>query len=250
MRAHLVQLDIRWEDKPSNYAATSELVRSAQVARGDLIVLPEMFDTGFSFRLEQTADSDGRTLQFLSALARETGATIHGSRSIVGADGRGRNCATIMGPSGGLICEFEKIHPFTLGKEVEHFTGGREVKTYEWATGTGEVIATVCPSVCYDLRFPELYRIGLIKGRARFAAAGTVCAGQRRLLALGQSIVCPSSHHVSPRGWIGSKAHSEQPGKTGLGSRRWAASVIATANRFCLVLNALSLCTGRSVTSH
>jgi omega-amidase len=168
MKAHLVQLDIRWEDKQANYEATRRLLTAARPERGDLAVLPEMFDTGFSFRLEATADREGTTLGFLGGLAKELGITIHGSRTIVGDDGRGRNCATIVGPDGALLCEFQKVHPFTLGKEVEHFTGGREVVTYPWR-GAGEASATVCPAVCYDLRFPELFRIGLLKGAEVYA---------------------------------------------------------------------------------
>jgi len=92
-----------------------------------------MFDTGFSFQLERTADTGGQTIAFLGELAESLGITIHGARSTLGPDNRGRNCATIVGPEGTLLCEFEKIHPFTLGKELEHFTGGQEVKTYLWS---------------------------------------------------------------------------------------------------------------------
>ncbi len=168
MKAHLVQLDIRWEDKPANYAATRRLLAAARPEPGDMAVLPEMFDTGFSFRLDHTADRDGATLGFLGSLAREWGITVHGSRTIVGPDGRGRNCATVVGPDGTLLCEFAKVHPFTLGQEVEHFTGGREVVTYPWRVGA-ENGAMVCPAVCYDLRFPELFRIGLLKGAEVYA---------------------------------------------------------------------------------
>lgn len=190
MKAHLVQMDIRWEDKDANYALVRELVRGAGVGAGDLIVLPEMFDTGFSFRLEHTADADQRTLGFLSMLAKETRTTIHGSRSTIGSDGRGRNCATIIGPDGSLVCEFEKIHPFTLGKEVEFFSGGREVKTYAWA-GEGDWKTTVCPAVCYDLRFPELFRIGLIKGAEVIAIGANWPASRefhRRTLSIARAI--------------------------------------------------------------
>ncbi len=168
MRAHLVQLDIRWEDKPANFASVTRLLEDVSPAPGDFVVLPEMFDTGFSFQLDRTADTDGRTLHFLCKLALEMRVTIHGSRTIVGADGRGRNCATIVSQHGKPLAEFHKVHPFTLGKEVEHFSGGREVITYPWLVGD-EQGAMVCPAVCYDLRFPELFRIGLLKGAEVFA---------------------------------------------------------------------------------
>lgn len=162
MKAHLVQMDIGWEDKKGNYERVRRLLRSGATSAGDLVVLPEMFDTGFSFVLEKTADKDGSTLAFLMAMARELGVTVQGSRTVVGVDGRGRNCATVVGPEG-LICEYHKVHPFTLGREVDFFTGGNEVTTYKWGG------SSVCPAVCYDLRFPELFRIGLVKGAEVFA---------------------------------------------------------------------------------
>jgi predicted amidohydrolase len=192
MRAHLVQLDSRWEDKPANHAGVRRLLERAGPAPGDLVVLPEMFDTGFSFRLEYTADRDGATLAFLAALAAQTGATIHGSRTIIGPDGRGRNCATIVGPDGQLLCEFHKVHPFTLGNEVERFSGGSEVLTYPWRSGDGpEGGATVCPAVCYDLRFPELFRIGLLKGAEVYAVGANWPASRephRLALSLARAI--------------------------------------------------------------
>ncbi|HMN40762.1 MAG TPA: nitrilase-related carbon-nitrogen hydrolase [Phycisphaerales bacterium] len=190
MKAHLVQLDIRWEDKPANRAAVERLLRAAHPAPGDLAVLPEMFDTGFSFRLDHTADTDNATLGFLSALAKDLRITIHGARTTIGPDNRGRNCATIVGPDGALLCEFEKIHPFTLGKEVEHFTGGDQVLTYPWALGT-EHWALVSPAVCYDLRFPELFRLGLLKGAEIYAVGANWPASReahRRALSIARAI--------------------------------------------------------------
>ncbi len=191
MKAHLVQLDICWEDKRANYESVRRLLAGARPQRGDMAVLPEMFDTGFSFRLEHTADSDGETLGFLRGLAKEMGITIHGARTIVGSDKRGRNCATVVGPEGALLCEFYKVHPFTLGKEVEFFSGGREVVTYPWMGADGSAAATVCPAVCYDLRFPELFRIGLMKGAEVYAIGANWPAsreGHRHALSVARAI--------------------------------------------------------------
>ncbi|MCC6321964.1 MAG: carbon-nitrogen family hydrolase [Phycisphaerales bacterium] len=168
MRAHLVQFDIQWESKPANRRRVEQLLADTQINAGDLIVLPEMFDTGFSFNTAATADQDGGTLEFLLGLAARTGATVHGSRTTIGADGRGRNMATVTASRGagtGLLCEYAKIHPFSLGRpsESEHFAPGEEVLTYPWGD------ARVCPAICYDLRFPELFRRGLLAGAEVFA---------------------------------------------------------------------------------
>lgn len=191
MKAHLVQSDIIWEDRAANLARVEQLIASANVNPGDIVVLPEMFDTGFSFRLQHTADTDNTTLRFLAELSRKTRSTIHGSRTTIGPDGRGRNCATILSPTGELLCEFEKIHPFSLGKESEHFTGGRQIKVYDWLIPGGERVARVAPAVCYDLRFPELFRLGLLAGAEVFAIGSNWPASReyhRRTLSIARAI--------------------------------------------------------------
>jgi omega-amidase len=177
MRAHLVQLNSVWEAKKENYARVRALLESADISRGDLIVLPEMFDTGFSFNTEATQDgmlqagpnsckslgSEGPTLRFLKELGREHGVTVHGSRTIIDSTGKGRNLASVIGPDGAVLAEYAKIHPFSYGRETERFVGGTQVLTYTWTPGNGEAV-TICPAVCYDLRFPELFRKGLQQG--------------------------------------------------------------------------------------
>jgi predicted amidohydrolase len=184
MRAHLVQFDIAWEDKPQNYARVRRLIADAAktggLRPGDLAVLPEMFDTGFSFTLERTADGSGATLAFLRELAAEFGITLHGGRTVVGPDGRGLNRATVAGPDGSVLVEYDKIHPFSYGRETEFFTGGSRVVTYAWQSGGGDRL-TVCPAVCYDARFPELFRRGLMQGAEVFA--------------LGANWPAPRAHH-------------------------------------------------------
>jgi omega-amidase len=191
MRAHLVQLDIAWEDKECNYRKVEQLVTRADPDEGDLVVLPEMFDTGFSLNIETTADKDGATLKFLMRLAGDLGVFLQGARTVHACHSElAENHAVVIAPSGEPILEYAKIHPFSFGRESERFQGGREVVTYRWegpsntggrgsaaqaASGTKESSGakaaggsdgglTVCPAICYDLRFPELFRMGLAKG--------------------------------------------------------------------------------------
>ena len=162
MIAYLVQADTVWEDRSENHRRIAAMLQEARVQPGSLVLLPEMFDTGFSFRLEKTADADGATLAALSTLAARLQVTLQGSRSVVGPDGKGRNRATIVGPDGKLLAEYDKIHPFSFGRESEFFSGGDTVVTYPWDDGRDRTI--VCPAICYDLRFPELFRIGMAQG--------------------------------------------------------------------------------------
>lgn len=162
-------MDLAWEDRAENHRRLAHHLCGVPGLRasGDLVVVPEMFDTGFSFNLEKTADNDGRTLGFLCEIARELGVTLQGARTVVGPDGRGRNRATVVGPDGAVLVEYDKIHPFSFGRESEFFTGGDRVVTYPWRAG-GETV-TVCPAICYDLRFPELFRKGMLAGAELFA---------------------------------------------------------------------------------
>jgi predicted amidohydrolase len=184
MRAHLVQFDIAWEDKEANFRRVRSLIRGAlaggSMAPFDLVVLPEMFDTGFSFNTDTTADhpDKGVTLGFLRDLAHQTKTTVQGARSIMGPDGKGRNLATIVNPRGEVIAEYAKVHPFSYGREPERFSGGDKVVTYTWTRPPDEPVTlapaspescTVCPAICYDLRFPELFRRGLQSGAEVFA---------------------------------------------------------------------------------
>ena len=82
MQAHLVQMDIKWEDRAANLAAAERLIHQASPKRGDLVILPEMFDTGFSFNVEQTADTDRVVAQWIERVAQDLGVLVHGSRTV------------------------------------------------------------------------------------------------------------------------------------------------------------------------
>jgi len=164
MRAHLVQLDIRWEDKGANFRRVEDLLDGAGVSSGDLVLLPELFDTGFSMNTEATADKDGRTVAFLVELATDLGAFVQGGRTVHACHcAKASNVMSVVSPEGKLLDEYAKIHPFSLGKEQEHFEAGTRVTTWDWNG------VRVCPAICYDLRFPELFRRGLSMGAELFA---------------------------------------------------------------------------------
>lgn len=172
MQAHLVQLDIAWEDKAANFRTVERLLAVSPVEPGDLILLPEMFDTGFSLNTDHTADRDGATLRFLADLAQDLGAIIQGGRTVHDCHcAKAHNRMTVLGPGGDLLADYTKIHPFSYGREHERFAGGDRILTYTWArrSSTPAAALTVCPAVCYDLRFPELFRQGLLQGAELFA---------------------------------------------------------------------------------
>src|SRR5688572_890648 len=148
------QLDIVWEDKAANHAKVTAMLESARPAAGSLVLLPEMFATGFSMNVAAVADPspDGPTHTFLAQTAKRFGVHLLGGLATVGPDGRGRNEAVLYSPQGRELTRYQKIQPFSPGKESVHYAAGGRVVTFEWAG------FTVSPFICYDLRFPEIFR--------------------------------------------------------------------------------------------
>jgi omega-amidase len=158
------QFDIVWEDKPANYRRVSELIRGAGLPAGSLVVLPEMFSTGFSMNLTEICEgTPARGEQFLASLAEELGIYILGGVASQTLEGRGRNEALAFSPRGELLARYAKIHPFSLGGESEQFEPGNEISSFQWQE------CNVAPFVCYDLRFPEVFRSAIRGGAHLFA---------------------------------------------------------------------------------
>jgi omega-amidase len=159
MNVVCIQFDIAWEDKSSNFAAVRRLLASAAVPPGALVVLPEMFSTGFSMNVAGVAEGpDAPAEAFLAATARELEAFVLGGVVTRAVDGRGRNQALLVGPHGRAIARYTKMHPFSFAGEDKHYAGGDHVVTVEIAG------SRLAPFVCYDLRFPESFRAAAAEG--------------------------------------------------------------------------------------
>ena len=153
MRIYCVQLDIVWEDKPANHGKVRRLVADARPEAESLILLPEMFSTGFSMNVADVADERSRADQeFLSQFAREHRSYVVGGLVTTGGDGKGQNQSVAFDPAGIEIVRYTKLHSFTPGKEAQHYRQGDEIVTFDWKG------MKVCPFICYDLRFPEIFR--------------------------------------------------------------------------------------------
>jgi predicted amidohydrolase len=163
MRAAGVQLDIAWEDRRANLAKVRALVAAAKLPKGALLALPEMFSSGFSMNVAGIAEAEGgETETFLSSLARDHGLFVTGGVVTRAPDGRGLNQSVTFGPDGARLARYSKIHPFSYGGETNHYAAGTEIVTWRW----GDV--TVAPFVCYDLRFPEIFRAAAKRGAQLF----------------------------------------------------------------------------------
>ncbi len=159
MKIYCCQFDIVWENKPANFARVKKLLEGAAIARGSLVLLPEMFSTGFSMNVPAIAEGNARPAeQFLAQTAKALGVWLLGGVVTATADGRGRNESVGFSPAGKEVARYCKMQPFTLGGESRHYAAGSEVVTFTWQN------FIVSPFVCYDLRFPELFRAAAQRG--------------------------------------------------------------------------------------
>lgn len=178
-RVFAVQFDIAWENKAANHAIVERLVEQAAPPGGSLIVLPEMFDVGFSLNTTVTAEqATGHASEsWCAAAAKRWGVYLQGASVQRPDPGRkATNDAVVFNPKGELICRYSKIFPFSGGRETDTFMGGDRIVTFDWHG------LKVCPLICYDLRFPEIWRLATIDLGAE-------------LFTLGASWPAPRHHH-------------------------------------------------------
>jgi omega-amidase len=154
MKVAAIQHDIVWEDAERTRKNVAPLIAQAAAAGARLIVLTEMFATGFSMQPERIAEyAGGANEQFLVDQAREHGSYLVGSIAQWDrADGRARNVAVLAQPAGG-VQRYAKIHPFSYVGEDRHYAPGTQFLTVD-VVANGESLR-VSPFVCYDLRFAD-----------------------------------------------------------------------------------------------
>lgn len=159
MKIYGVQLDIHWEDKPANHRAVTALLEQAAPEAGGVVVLPEMFSTGFSMNVATIDDAETRSdFDFLSNAARRFGVFIVGGLVTRARSGRALNQSVVFNPAGEEMARYSKLHPFAPGKEAQHYDAGTSITTCP----IGPFVAS--PFICYDLRFPEAFRIATKHG--------------------------------------------------------------------------------------
>ncbi|MBL8840773.1 MAG: carbon-nitrogen family hydrolase [Planctomycetes bacterium] len=153
-----LQLDLAWEEPEENFRRAQAQAERAVAAGAQLLVLPEMFNTGFSMEAARCAAAAERTRAWLAALARSLACHVGGGFAepappdAIGSGARPRNAFALFGPDGVERLHYQKLHPFSLAGEARHYAGGEALPT---ATIDGVRVTAV---ICYDLRFPELFR--------------------------------------------------------------------------------------------
>lgn len=154
MRVGICQYEIQWENKEKNMDKVMSYIAEAKAQNLDSIFLPEMSLTGFSMEVEKTKDEfASETIGKFEKLCKEQKIAVGiGWVEKVG-ELKAHNHYTIINKNGVVLSDYVKIHPFRYGGEAECFEGGNKVE----ACKLGE--HKIATAICYDLRFPELFRI-------------------------------------------------------------------------------------------
>lgn len=150
MKITLIQTLLHWEDPAANRIHFSERIKSIG-EKTDLIILPEMFSTGFTMAPQIVAEAaNGETVKWMQQMAKQYDCAITGSLIITEKD-KFYNRLLFVHPDG-TIEKYDKRHLFGLANESEIFTAGKDKLTVNYKGWK------ICPLVCYDLRFPVFSR--------------------------------------------------------------------------------------------
>ena len=142
----LIQTELHWHQPEANRAMLEE--KLWQIAEPtDVIMLPEMFTTGFTMQAKENAEvARTTTLKWMQQMAKQKNAVITGSY-IVQEKGQYYNRLLWVKPDGSFQ-QYDKRHLFRMANEHEHYSAGTERLICEWKDWK------ICPLICYDLRFP------------------------------------------------------------------------------------------------
>ncbi len=150
MKLALIQLDIAWQDRDKNHQRALDFIKRAAELDCHVIIFPEMFTTGFSMDTSKI-DDGSETDSLLSGAAEKFGLYIIAGFPIKG-NNIARNIARVYDPGGRCIAEYTKIHPFSYLGEDKYFIAGNEIVIFDIEGIPSSVF------ICYDLRFPEIFR--------------------------------------------------------------------------------------------
>jgi omega-amidase len=156
LRITTIQANLLWEDIDQNLENFSEKIVGLH-NKTDLIILPEMFSTGFSMTPHLLSEPpDGKTTQWMKQMAEDTGAVITGS-IIIQEHGNFYNRLIWMQPDG-MYFSYDKKHLFRMAGEDEVYSAGTKRLITNWKGWK------ILPLICYDLRFPVWCRNSYIEG--------------------------------------------------------------------------------------
>ena len=155
----LGQMDVTLGQPKVNCERAASLIAQARRRGSDLVILPELFSTGYDLEnaglhASVLTGRPRRTNWFsrFGALAKANGVWLTGSLLEVQADGRYYNCMPLFDRGGGLVAAYRKIHLFQIMNEGRYLAPGQDTSLIDLPWGRAGL------AICYDLRFPELFR--------------------------------------------------------------------------------------------
>jgi predicted amidohydrolase len=153
MQLVAVQLDIAWEDRAANHRKVQSLLKDVPVATDAIIVLPEMFDVAFSMNPAATNPGDPSLSEsFCRQLAAEKHAAVLAGVVARAENGQLANEAVAFSPKGSQLVRYRKMQPFSGAGEERCYPAGMQHRLFR----LNDLV--IAPFICYDLRFPELFR--------------------------------------------------------------------------------------------
>ena len=141
----LIQSELHWQSIEANLAMFEEKIWKLD-QKSDVILLPEMFNTGFTMEVALAEPMNSKTFRWMKQMASQTGALMLGSY-IVKEQGQHFNRLLWMEPNG-EFAHYDKRHLFRMAEEHKTYSQGNELLIRNWKGWN------ICPLVCYDLRFP------------------------------------------------------------------------------------------------
>lgn len=153
LRVALGEYDTGWHDPAGSLSRAADIVRHSKSAGADLVVLPEMCTTGFTMEPREYAEPlDGPSVARLSSLARESHIHLIAGVS-TRAEGRFYNSSILFDPDGTITAEYRKQRLFGFVQEDESYSAG------DAPVVAGVDGVELGLFICFDLRFPELFRV-------------------------------------------------------------------------------------------
>lgn len=151
LRISLLQCDLQWKDPKANFRRIGQM--SPANDQSDLVVLPEMFATGFIMDPEQSALAHREAVAFMHELAQKTGAVVCGSLAVEDSGDYYNRFYAVNASD--IVAVYDKKHLFALAGEHYRYKAGAQALTFE-VNGF-----RIRPIICYDLRFPVWCRLEL-----------------------------------------------------------------------------------------
>lgn len=159
LRISIAQMDVKLANPRSNWTKVQQLTQQAKQQGGQFVIFPELWDAGFALKKAKEFASAGNAGLFsqLTALSKQQEIYITGS--ILEKRGLGvANCAPMVSPSRGIVGVYRKIHLFPLMQEDQYLTAGESPLNLDMPWGRTAL------AICYDMRFPELFRRYALEG--------------------------------------------------------------------------------------